>query len=342
MGISGPGESLEHRIDRYSATAKTVSEFLFLLRGKNAVVDRILRSLHDRDHSDGPILCAAAEQIAGFERPVSPAETADVLKGLASYPQSPAPTAEWIVQVFLRETRARHIVKRAGVFTTVHRDWAKVLLAAGLRSDATRKVTRELVGREFDVASSRAGANVGYVVLAVVGWRSGLAGLLDWASGLDRGQWTTLVRRSMKKESLAWASSRAACTCFSMVKAGRRPSPARFLEANERDLVSCLVAARPEDWYYIHELFYGGQPRGTSVREIDCGRRGERLGQPRCSCLRIHKICTGSIGALPTFGNATLNGVARCANSWTGRRLSRLQANPIRSTSGRLRDMGRT
>lgn len=254
VGMSGLRESLEYRIDRYSATAKTVSEFLFLLRGENAVVDRILRSLHERDQSDGPILCAAAEQIAGFERPVSPAETANVLKSLASYPQSPAPTAEWIVQVFLRETRARHIVERRGMFTTVHRDWAKVLLAAGLRNDATREVTRELVRREFDVASSepeRMSAMWSWL------WSAGGAGsqfVLDWASGLDRDQWTTLVRRSAEKgiTSVGFFAGR-----MHILLHGQRwtETVAAAMEANERELVSCLVAAKPEDWYYINELF---------------------------------------------------------------------------------------
>jgi hypothetical protein len=254
VGIGGFQDSLEGRIDKYAATAGTVSEFLFLLRGGDTVAGPILKSLHDRDRADVPVLYAAAEQIAGFERAVSPEETAEFLKGLRFFPQVPVPTANWISEVFEREARKQHMVHRRGVFTTPHRDWAQLLLAAGLKDNLTQEATRELVGREFDIASAdlaRMSAMWSWL------WSAGGAGaqfVHEWAAKLDREQWILLVSRSCTKgiESIGFVAGRMHLLLH---RTDWNETVARAMEANENGLISCLQAATASDWYYINELF---------------------------------------------------------------------------------------
>jgi hypothetical protein len=71
VGMGFMDVPLARLIERYEGQAKTVSEFLFLLRGGARVVQAEIESLADRSRSDTPVLYAAIEQIAGFEKPVT-------------------------------------------------------------------------------------------------------------------------------------------------------------------------------------------------------------------------------------------------------------------------------
>src|SRR5262249_15596631 len=68
IGLDISSESLAIRMRRYESQAKTVAEFLFLVRGGAHVVRKELADLIERDRADLPVLYAAVEQIADFER----------------------------------------------------------------------------------------------------------------------------------------------------------------------------------------------------------------------------------------------------------------------------------
>lgn len=128
---------------------------MFLLRGGADIVRKELLTLADGDRADLPVLYAAVEQIADFERPVSPEETATALTLLACESRLPEPTSTWVRKVFENERSRRRMQRKREAYTTIHRDWASRLICAALRESRTRAGIAALLARDFNAKSPR-------------------------------------------------------------------------------------------------------------------------------------------------------------------------------------------
>ena len=91
VGLGYMDVPLARHIERYEEEAKTVSEFLFLVRGGSHTVQTEIEGLADDSRSDTPVLYAAIEQIAGFEQPVTPADTARACEVVSQERRPPRP-----------------------------------------------------------------------------------------------------------------------------------------------------------------------------------------------------------------------------------------------------------
>jgi hypothetical protein len=152
VGLGHMDQPLERHASIYAETAKSVSEFVFLLRGGDEIVQRELDVLIATDRSDVPILTLAIEQVAGFENMLTPTEVVDrcAASGIVL---SPPISKEWVGKV-LREQVARGRSQEArGYFTTIHRDWASRLIDRALASPTSSDIVMRLLLREFDFES---------------------------------------------------------------------------------------------------------------------------------------------------------------------------------------------
>ena len=100
VGLGHMDERLSSYLNRYAPTAKTVSEYLFMVRGGDEIVAREINILANGDRADVPVLYAAVEQIAGFEKTVTPQEVADQCGGREERSRLPAITPDWVQTVF--------------------------------------------------------------------------------------------------------------------------------------------------------------------------------------------------------------------------------------------------
>ena len=96
---------LARHIELYEREAKTVSQFLFLLRGGAHAVQTEIEALADDSRSDIPVLYAAIEQIAGFEKPVTLEDMASVCQRISQERVAPATTLDWVREVFQAQRR---------------------------------------------------------------------------------------------------------------------------------------------------------------------------------------------------------------------------------------------
>ena len=192
IGLGMFEESLADRMARYEHEAKTVSEFLFLLRGGADVVRKELGALIDRGRADMPMLYAAVEQIADFERPVTPDEVAHALASIGDNHRLPPPTPAWVKGIFEEERGRRRVQRRREAYTTIHRDWARHLICAALGDDRARTAIRAILSRDFDALTSRP-----VRTMRLWSWlwydEYGTPFVREWAASVTPEGWKTFV-----------------------------------------------------------------------------------------------------------------------------------------------------
>lgn len=156
VGLGFMDERLANYLNRYASTAKTVNEYLLMVRGGDEVVAREINILADNDRADVPVLYAALEQIAGFERPVSPQEVAQHCGGRKEGSRLPIITPQWVESVFEAQRKRGLMQKMRDSYTTIHRDWAARLIGQAFSSDRTKFEIEKLIGANVDLASPEA------------------------------------------------------------------------------------------------------------------------------------------------------------------------------------------
>jgi hypothetical protein len=193
IGLGMFEENLTDRMRGYEQEAKTVADFLFVLRGGGDVVRRELRELVDRDRADLPVLYAAVEQIADFERAVTPGEAAACLGGLGVDRTMPAASPEWVKDVFEHERGHRRMQRRREAYTTIHREWAKSLICAALAEPKARDGVRTILSRDFDPRTARP-----FRTMRLWSWfwcdDHGTPFVREWAGSLSADDWIAFTR----------------------------------------------------------------------------------------------------------------------------------------------------
>jgi hypothetical protein len=168
IGIGYLDAHLEDRILALGNMPKTVYEFIFGLRGNEIAVTNEFRQLFDDDRSDLPVLVAAIEQIAGFERAVTKHKVPQECERIALLEGMAPPTLDWVSAVLNREVNRRRLVKVRDHFTTIHRKRASKFIAAGLSlakayirlepiagSALAQKLGLEIMGNQNENASDK-------------------------------------------------------------------------------------------------------------------------------------------------------------------------------------------
>jgi hypothetical protein len=110
LGVGSLHGRLEDRIESLGTRPNTVYEFIFGLRGDELAAGDELALFASQGRSDIPIIYAAIQQIAGFERPVSLVETVEACEQLKGIDGLPSASVEWVETVFRRAIRSRRLV----------------------------------------------------------------------------------------------------------------------------------------------------------------------------------------------------------------------------------------
>ncbi len=193
VGLGYMNIPLVSQIARYEKGAKTAAGFFFLLRGGGEIAKTEIESLANDSRSDVPVLFAAVEQIAGFERLVTPGEAAEACQRVETTARQGA-TPEWVQEVFETQRGRGHMQEERGGYTTIHRDWAAHFIEAGHANEGTRPELERLLAPNLDVGATepkrllRAWSWLCYEKSAGAFVRSRLASATpaDWASLVGR------------------------------------------------------------------------------------------------------------------------------------------------------------
>lgn len=152
VGLGHMDERLERYLTFFETNAKSVSEFVFLLRGGDEILQRELDVLTSAEHSEIPVLTLAIEQIAGFENMLTPEEVVERC-ARTGVTLKPPISAAWVNKVLRDQVGRGRLQESRGYFTTIHRDWAARLIDRALASDQTSDALNRLLLPEFDFAS---------------------------------------------------------------------------------------------------------------------------------------------------------------------------------------------
>lgn len=252
VGLGFLDVSLVRHINRYEGEAKTVSQFLFLLRGGAHAVQAEIEALADESRSDTPTLYAAIEQIAGFEKPVTPEEAASACQRVCKEQTLPAPTPDWVRTVFQAQQRRGRMQEIRGAYKTVHRDWAARLIGAGLASPRTRAETERLLAPNMDL---RADEPMRLIRLSSWLWynKSGGAYVRECLERQNVADWVVFVGKAASG-GLQEIGLVAGRMHLLFRHRGWNETVNAAFTAHEELLVRAMASAVPRDWHSLKEL----------------------------------------------------------------------------------------
>jgi hypothetical protein len=252
LGVGSLHGRLEDRIESLGTRPNTVYEFIFGLRGDELAAGDELALFASQGRSDIPIIYAAIQQIAGFERPVSLVETVEACEQLKGIDGLPSASVEWVETVFRRAIRSRRLVSIRAQVTTIHRKWAAQLIAAALRSDLTKGTTVALLAPFFDVKKAEPAQ-----LLRLWNWLQRINGarefIADWAKSLKQEDWDLLAERSAAAGLLELGFLAAQMHLLFRSDEWKKTVSNAFARI-EPTLMSRITNAGTEDWYWLRQL----------------------------------------------------------------------------------------
>jgi hypothetical protein len=251
VGLGRMDVSLEAVIAEYEARVKTVSEFLFLLRGGTDAVRQDLARLIEKDRADMPVLYAAVEQLAGFERTVTPDEVAKACPPRTEGGPLPEATPAWVESVFDEECGRRRMQRLRGEYTTLHRDWARRLVGVALGTDPSRADVERFLARDFDCRTKEP---LRLMRLWTWLWYDEFGGpfVRHWIDRQPKDEWAHLVGTAANQGlvALGVVADRLHSAFL------RAPEVIAAAFASYEEVVSLAVqTAGPTDWFNLQHVF---------------------------------------------------------------------------------------
>jgi len=253
VGFGPLDRSLDWLLNRYGGTAKSIWQFLFLLRGGWQAVRDDLGMLAADGRADVPVIYAAIEQIAAVERPVTPTETSEAIAKLPPTPALPPAHVEWIADVFDKLVQRRLMVQARGAYTTVHRDWARALICAALNDPLCKQCAVDFLARDFDARTASARR---LMILWSWLWYDAVGGpyTRDWAARQKPEDWRALVGTAATA-SLVDVAMVAQQLHLLFPSDPWTTVVGDAFEAHETPLALLVSEATSEDWYLLRQLF---------------------------------------------------------------------------------------
>lgn len=252
VGLGHMDERLANYLKRYMSTAKTVSDYFFMVRGGDDVVAREINNLANNDRADVPVLHAAVEQIAGFEKTVSPQEVSDHYGGREEGSRLPPINPEWVQTVFDEQCKRGLMQKIRSSYTTVHRDWAAKLIDQAFSSDRTRPEIAKLLTASVDLGSPQPNR-----LLRLWTWLKYHPHAGPFMTSLLAAQteadWTNLVGKACFA-GLETVGLLAGEMHLLFQRPQWNVTVAGAFSAHERRLSRLVELASPQDWYSLSRL----------------------------------------------------------------------------------------
>lgn len=253
IGVGYLDDSLQNRMRRYGDQARTISEFLFLLGGGVQTVQADIQALADEGRSDIPVLYAAIEQIAGFEKTVKSEEASDACNSINVFGAPPA-TAAWVQEVFEAQCKRGRMQEVRGEFKTLHRDWAARLIGAGLSSDRTKNETARLLTPNLDFRTAEPNR-----ISRLWSWLwydpYGGPFVVEWLERQSDDDWEALVGRAVAAglEEVGFVAERMHIlfrrdTWLETIRKAFAP--------HQNQLSLAIANSKPTDWHSLRGLAY--------------------------------------------------------------------------------------
>lgn len=250
--IDDMGPSLDFRMRQYGDEAKSVWQFMYLLRAGWNSVNNEVQELIASDRADVLIACIAIEQIAEPERPMSPdqvRERASTVKNAFAGPVD----LEWVELVLEKLFKRRVLSKLRGRYITVHREWARAFLAASLSNEKSKESTEQLLAREFDLAGSSPDR-----LAALISWLNarsdaGQEFVKKWIDAQTSEAWSRWLGVALGK-GLSIAGPVASVLRRLYWTDEWKATISEALADHDEAIVGLLCAATAEDWNHIDNL----------------------------------------------------------------------------------------
>lgn len=251
IGMGYLATQLTSRIVRYEKSAKTCAEFFFLLRGGANVVATEVESLARESRADVPVLYAAVEQIAGFERFVTPLEAANACSQVEKAAAREA-TSAWVEEVFETQCKRGRMQRSRDAYTTIHRDWARRLIEAGCSSAGAGGEAEAFLRPNLDLQN---GDPMRILRTWSWIWNEKTAGrfVRETLAQAAPYAWTAFVGRAIAVGFEA-VGSVAERMHLLFRRPGWEQTLAGAFEANENELSLLLNRATPDDVYALMSL----------------------------------------------------------------------------------------
>jgi hypothetical protein len=251
VGLGHMDERLERYIRGFESNAKSVSEFVFLLRGGDEIVQRELDVLSSAERSDIPVLVLAIEQIAGFEQMLTPEEIVARCV-LVDVTLTPPITAAWVERVLHQQVNRGRLQTSRDYFTTIHRDWAARLIDRALANNMTSDAVKRLLSQEFDfarVAPERC--------MRLSSWlwylSSGGKWVRDTLAAKSNQDWRLLVEHAVARDLVVTGSVADRMHLLFLTPAWHSTVSDAF-EKQESNLRLLLQSATPKSWSSLKSL----------------------------------------------------------------------------------------
>lgn len=275
IGLGAWDIPLSRYLDRQDKDIRTASQFFYLLRGGKQTIAKELSSLASNDRSDIPVIFAAIEQIAGFEKAVSVKEVCSACERDLLGSADP----NWVEAVFEQQCRNGKMKKQLGMYTTIHRDFAMRIVSSAMSNVVTRDAVINFLLRDFDLTSADP---MRFVILTSWFWYDDSVGpwIRAWAYKQNILAWETLVEKICKSDlsimglSLEWLGMYCMERCLS------REAVADLLKKNEKAVAEIISTATESSW---HDLRRVAQMMQTELCPVDLIT--PTLGAEKCASM---------------------------------------------------------
>ncbi len=241
--------SLVERAQRLQGETETVSQFLYLLRSGAEVSQAIIRELVEQGRSDTPILYAAIEQIAGFEKPVTADETAEALTQSLGV-HTPAVWTQECLEAQAKKGVLRQV--RNG-FTTIHRDWAVSFIAAALVDPSAGESTSMILRRSFGDVSQIDFVRLHRIWSWIWSTSAGRSFVEVWARSLTEADWILLVGRAAESGLTELGFLLGRMHMLFSTTTWNKTAASAFRKSKDR-VIRAVINASPEDWYWVSQV----------------------------------------------------------------------------------------
>jgi hypothetical protein len=202
--------------------------------------------------ADVPVLYAAIEQIAGFEKTVAISEVVAACNGVAPMAGAPMATSAWVDAVFRKQLQRGKMQEFRGEFKPIHRDWEMRLIDAALADTQASVQIKQFLEQDLNITSPQLSR-----FIRLWTWFRGEknAGpyIRNWLAGGTDEEWAEFISNAAADslETLGIVADRSH-PLF------RRPhwdlTPASAFLASEQKICSLVNNANGKDWWALSRL----------------------------------------------------------------------------------------
>lgn len=305
VGTGRMDTALQRHLQKYEDRAGTTSEFLFLMRAAPSLAQREISELITQGRADIPVLFAAVQQIAGFEQLVTPEEAAAASPATAVGSGLPSATPGWVREVYSQQVKRGRMQEVRSAYTTIHREWARLLIEAGLASERAKPELTNLLLANLDLQApdtSRLARLWSWL------WYKELGGRLvhNHLINQDPEAWKTVVS-SASQQGLPQLAFFAERMHLLFAHPAWTSYVAAAFNSSGQQISKLIKSASPTDWGFLR-----GVAMALSHASPDLGKRVWEQWPPRMVARVIEQAQVSDYGDV----GSTMSSISAHSPNW--------------------------